>query len=769
MKQIALFLILVSLNLNSVFEQTSFKNTFDLVIKNVNVFDSKTKKVLHNKTILINGDTITAIVDSSQKVKARKTIRGKGKLVIPGFIDTHTHILQTYGSRSFDRKYKLEDEVLETYKKFIARQFLANGITTIVDMAQPEPWIETTIKLQKNPSPDFPNLYINGSSTISDLGPNRRVPLHHEQVFSAEDGRKKVQKYAKLGIKHMKLYSRLKKKDMKPIVEEAKKYGITLNAHVDNNVVTIPQAMDLGVRNFEHFFTVTPSILSFDKHYPILDKKFDLKRGMNIDEFAAKMVFYFEYIKDNPELDAKLNALFEKMAANNVNISTALNVLATAAKRSHTFSTFEFLPPRNTPMTNYSKTQKQNLNKAFDTMMKYMKAAHDKGVKLRIGSDTRYGAKAFFSELFLFHEAGFPIKDILQIATINGAEAMKIDDKFGSIEEGKKADLVIFDKSPFDDYKNLQAKRTVIKGGAIFKLEKSLAFSLLERIEKKGIKSAGKWFRKHKKSGKYGSLDEAEMNEVEFQFLSNGKTKEFIAVSRLNKKAFPTSGKVYNGVSEDTINRLAYDFLQKKENKLALELFKFNVENHPKSSNVYDSLGEFYLGNDNKKLALSNYKKAVELNPKNHNAVNVVNKLEGRKIAVSDAILDSYVGQYEMTTDRIFIISREGEKLFWERIGRTYKIALEPVSNERFVFPGTNESILFEKDDNGTIKGLTLDQAGRLTKLKKIAGELRVSLYNLPLDLSNGFLYSSRSDLLSLAVVFKPRLSEEEALSPSDN
>jgi len=720
MKQIAILLILVSLNLNYVFGQTSLQKTFDLAIKNVNVFDSKTKKVLNDKTILINGDTIVSIVDSSQKVKARKTIKGKGKLVIPGFVDTHTHILQTYGSRVFERKYKLEDEVLETYKKFIARQFLANGITTIVDMAQPEPWIETTIKLQKNPSPDFPNLYINGSSTISDLGPNRYVPLHHEQVFSAEDGRKKVQKYAKLGIKHMKLYSRLKKRDMKPIVEEAKKYGITLNAHVDNNVVTIPQAMDLGVRNFEHFFTVIPSILNFRENDPKLNKKFGLGGRWNIDKFAAKMVFYFKYIDDNPALKTKLTNLLERMAKEKVSISTALNVLATAAERSHTFSTFEFLPPRNKPQTDYSNIQKKQLNASFNTMMKYMKVAHDKGVKLRIGSDTRYGGKAFFSELMLFSEAGFPIEDVLQIATINGAEAMRIDDKFGSIEKGKKADLVIFDKSPFDNYKNFQAKKTVIKGGKIFKLEKSLAFSLLERIEKKGIKSVSKWFRKHKKSGKYGSLDEAEMNEVGFQLLSKGKIQEFMAVSRLNKQAFPISGKVYNGVSEDTINRLAYDFLQKKEKELALELFKFNVEHHPKSSNVYDSLGEFYLGNDNKELALANYKKAVELNPKNHNAINVVNKLEGKKVRVSDAILDSYVGQYEMATDRVFIISREGEKLSWERIGRTYKIALEPVSNERFVFPGTNESIVFEKDNDGTITGLTLDQAGRPTKLKKI-------------------------------------------------
>lgn len=721
MKNTALILILLLLSQSTIFGQTSKENTFDLAIKNVDVFDSNTKKVLKNKTILVKGNKVASIIDTSQKFKAKKTIKGKGRLVVPGFIDTHTHILQIYGAREFGGPKEIGEDVVNVYKNLIARQYLDKGITTIVDMAQPEGWIEASLKLQQNPSPKFPNLFIAGSSTISELGPNRTPPLHHEQVFNAEDGRKKVRKYAKLGIKYMKLYSRLKEKDMKPIVDEAKKYDITLNAHVDNNVVTIPQAMELGVRNFEHFFTVTPSILNFNKNYPQLNKKYSLKGNWNIDKFAANMVFFFGYIDEKPELKEKMLALFDKMAKENVTISTALNVLASSTDRAYTFSTFDNRPPRNTPNTNYSAEQNEQLKKAFDTMLKYMKTAHEKGVKLRIGTDTRYGGKAFISELMLLSEAGFPIEDILQIATINGAEAMKIADKFGSIELGKNADLVIFDKSPFDDYKNFKSNKTVIKSGKLFKLKKSLAFSLMERIEKDNIKSSKSWFRKHKKTGKYGSLDEAEMNEIGFQLLAKGKILEALAVYRLKKEAFPTPGKVYNGASEDTINRLAYEQLQKKQMEVALKLFTFNVENHPKSSNAYDSLGEVYLANKNKELGLASYKKAIELNPNNFNAVNVKNKLEGRKVTVSDAILDSYIGKYQMSQNRVYVISRDGDKLSWERVGQTWKAALEPVSNERFVFPGTNESILFEKDSDGKTTGLNLDQSGRLTKLKKLA------------------------------------------------
>ena len=644
--------------------------------------------------------------------------------------------MQTYGSRAFDRKYVLEAEVLESYKKLISRQYLANGITTIFDMGQPEPWLATSIKLQNNPSPEFPNLFINGSSTISDPGPNGFLPLHHEPVANAEAGREKVRKYAKLGIKHMKLYSRLKEDDMKPIVDEATKYGITLNAHVDNNVVTIPQAMNLGVRNFEHFFTLTPSILTFDKHYPLLDKKYGLERRGNIDTFAAKMVYYFGYIKDNPELDAKLNNLFEQMAAKDVTISTALNVLATAAERSYTFSTFEFLPPRNTPMTNYSKTQKEQLSKAFDAMMHYMKTAHEKGVKIRIGTDTRYGNKAFFSELMLFIEAGFPIEDVLQIATINGAEAMKVADKFGSIEEGKKADLVIFDKSPIEDYKNLNSQKTVIKGGKLFELRDSLAYVLKDRIERDGFESANKWLKKNRKSKKHDALDEAELNEIAYQLFAMGKIKDGIAIDKLKKQEFPTSGKVYNALNENNLNNFGYHLLQNGKANDAIAIFALNVDTFPNSANAYDSLGEAYLASKNNKLALANYKKAVELNPNNFNAVNVINELEGRQIKVADTILESYVGEYELRANLTFNISTEDGKLFWQQVGQSNKLELTAISNKRFVFAGSNQSVLFETDSNGNAIGMKLDQNGResnLTKIKSTMSEedaVRIPLNN---------------------------------------
>ena len=102
------------------------------------------------------------------------------------------------------------------------------------------------------------------------------------------------------------------------------------------------------------------------------------------------------------------------------------------------------------------------------------KMLFDKGIKLRIGTDWPSGGKAFVSEQLLLSEYGFAIPEILQISTINGATALGLDNKYGSIKKGKKANLLIWDKSPFENYKNFLASKTIIKDGIVFENQNNI-------------------------------------------------------------------------------------------------------------------------------------------------------------------------------------------------------------------------------------------------------------------------------------------------------
>ena len=144
------------------------QNQYDLAISNVQIFDSKTKEVSANKTVLINADTIAAIIDSKADFSAKKTIKGTNRLLTPGFIDTHVHTVGNYGADALSPDDYKANEGLLMLRDLTAHHYLNYGVTTIIDMGQPEPWINVTLEWQKNPEPKYPNIFINGGSMVSD-------------------------------------------------------------------------------------------------------------------------------------------------------------------------------------------------------------------------------------------------------------------------------------------------------------------------------------------------------------------------------------------------------------------------------------------------------------------------------------------------------------------------------------------------------------------------------------------------------------------------
>lgn len=171
--------------------------------------------------------------------------------------------------------------------------------------------------------------------------------------------------------------------------------------------------------------------------------------------------------------------------------------------------------------------------------------------------------------------------------------------------------------------------------------------------------------------------------------------------------------------AENELQTLGYQLVGLKRLKDAVEIFKLNVEMFPKSSNSYDSLGETYLELGEKDLALTSYKKAIELNPANANAVRIVNKLEGKTATVDAAVFEAYVGEYELTPSFVLLITKEGDKLFAQRVGQS-KMDVEAVSETQFSIPQVKASLTFERDSTGKVTGLVLTQGTRTLQGKKI-------------------------------------------------
>src|SRR6476659_6126627 len=109
---------------------------YDIAIKNATVFDSKSGTLSKSQTILIKAGIIAGVADSKKEFSATKTIDAKGKLVTPGFIDTHIHLTDVFGDYNAAPEY-LQKASLVFYRKKLSDTYLPYGVTTAMIRGQP--------------------------------------------------------------------------------------------------------------------------------------------------------------------------------------------------------------------------------------------------------------------------------------------------------------------------------------------------------------------------------------------------------------------------------------------------------------------------------------------------------------------------------------------------------------------------------------------------------------------------------------------------------
>jgi len=93
-----------------------------------------------------------------------------------------------------------------------------------------------------------------------------------------------------------------------------------------------------------------------------------------------------------------------------------------------------------------------------------------RGLPVAVGSDRPAGYSTHF-ELELLRDAGFDAATILRAVTEGGATALGVSDRFGTVDVGKVADLVVVGLNPLDDITNLRDVELVVKGGRVWPVD----------------------------------------------------------------------------------------------------------------------------------------------------------------------------------------------------------------------------------------------------------------------------------------------------------
>jgi imidazolonepropionase-like amidohydrolase len=108
-------------------------------------------------------------------------------------------------------------------------------------------------------------------------------------------------------------------------------------------------------------------------------------------------------------------------------------------------------------------------HRAWPKLLTLVRAYHRGGVLLTAGSDEPNSwivpGPSLHTELELLVDAGLSPREVLTIATCNGAESLGIANQTGTIAVGKRADLIVLDRDPTRNIRNTRAISLVVQGG----------------------------------------------------------------------------------------------------------------------------------------------------------------------------------------------------------------------------------------------------------------------------------------------------------------
>ena len=426
----ALILVFATLVLSASAQTVAFTN--------VNVIPMDRERVLANQTVVIRNGVIVEIGNAKNVKLPKDTVRidGNGKYLVPGLVDMHTHLLSD------------SDEYPDSIGPQELRVMVANGVTTIRFMIG-TPELLTLRSRSANGEIEAPTIFVASPHLTGKEQGNDFV------VNTPEEAREAVRKSKAAGYDFIKVTTFIKPEVYEAAVDEAAKQNIRVVGHADSRFVGVERAWK-AKQQIEHLDGYMELLLRDDA--PMKGSVSDLYI-YNPENWKS-----LDYIDES-----KIPAVARKTVASNPYVDPTHHFMKNSFGRLRTEDEirkqpdFRFYP---------AKVQQQWLdfykkNRFINTVPlekrarwiklreQLIKAIYDAGGKLMTGSDTPeflflYGF-GIHHELKALKDAGLSNYAVLEAATKNPSMFLGTIDKVGTIEKGKRADLMLLNANPLDD------------------------------------------------------------------------------------------------------------------------------------------------------------------------------------------------------------------------------------------------------------------------------------------------------------------------------
>ena len=439
--------------------QATAREKADVLIRHAAVVDVEHARISSDQAVATKGDRIVAVGNDAEIAAAwdaARQVDGKGRFLIPGLWDMHVH----FGGGA---------ELVEENKALLPL-YVAYGVTTVRDC-----------------SGDLANDVLNWRRAIAEgklFGPRllssgpkiegiKPVWKGTLETGSEADVDQAIAKLVTLKVDFVKITDNTLKPELfLYAVRKSRAAGFRVSGHIPM-ALTVGQVVDAGISSIEH--------LSYAQKAGAKDE------ARIAADFASGRI-------DRADAGAQINAGFEqatamvsyaKLRERNVFVTPTLNIerlLAFLDSEDHSKDGFlAYVGPglRKTYQWRIDRAAKATPDEISERHREYRQTAavlpllEEAGVTIMAGTDAGYlnsfdyPAIGLHQELALYVENGLTPAEALAAATRAGPKWFGVLDRYGSVEVGKQADLVLLDANPLVDIHATSAINTVVLRGSI--------------------------------------------------------------------------------------------------------------------------------------------------------------------------------------------------------------------------------------------------------------------------------------------------------------
>lgn len=443
----------------------------DIVIDNVTLVDGTGQPKQAAMSIGVDNGRITFVTPTAVAPRvAGRHIDGTGQYLMPGLMDVHIHLKGAGGGDErrmvgVGPKGTPHGEQTELTAPFPSRppavetkeghdagvqalaSFLYSGVTTVYDAGNELTHILPIRAEERAGKILAPHVFATGNIITY---PNSHGGNNENWIASWPQDKAKLDKYLeeskpdilKLTLEEhgwgtRPLIPMLPLDVMQEIIMEANRYGIRTTAHTSSEL-RATEAIFAGIDSLAHPVIQGPITPEFARLMGA--KKTPMATTLTIGEGYSRLVEHPEYL-DQPLYQAALSP-------------AEINTLRTKTLPAWKERGWTWWMKLMTPVAQEN-----------------MRMVYAAGGTIAIGTDQTIGP-AVHREMELLQAAGIPAKDIVTIATLNGAKHLGKDKEMGSIEPGKIADMLLLKADPTVDVNNIKQIVWVMKSGQLIDEDK---------------------------------------------------------------------------------------------------------------------------------------------------------------------------------------------------------------------------------------------------------------------------------------------------------